>query len=114
MGGDTQGLFPPLSNCSEFQICPPLTSTSPSIGTISENDCSSLASFPSCSLQTQGLNGCHPNRVQYCLASLQGPCLWDGLPPSQLFFCPCHFVRLVLSWRQFPHPRGMTVEVAPL
>lgn len=91
-----------------------LTSTSPSIGTIAENDCSSLSLFPSCSLQTQGLNGCHLNRVRHCRLPSRGSLsLYSGyFPPS--CFAPCHFVRLVLSWRQFTQPRGMTVEVAPL
>lgn len=33
-------------------------------------------------------------------------------PPS--CSAPCHFVRLVLSWRQLTQPRGMIVEVAPV
>lgn len=106
-GGATEGLFPPLSTCSEFQTCPAPQQRLPTLLVLFQKNRSPLslarALLPQCSLQTQGLHRCHPDGVRHYPAGFRRGrsrlCLRARLCPS-FFFVPCHVVRLVGSRRQ--------------
>lgn len=106
-GGDAEGLFPPLSTCSERQTCPAPEQRLPALLVLFQKNRSPLprahALRPQCSLQTQGLHRCHPDRVRHRPAGFRPGrsrlCLRARLRPS-FSFAPRRVVRLVGSRRQ--------------